>query len=70
MRVQRINHALNPGKCFIFTDFVQCTYFELQQGNGVTATSFQAKQRTSAVGLTSGSAILLKNIQVHILNRY
>ena len=37
MRVQHINHALNPGKCFIFTDFVQCTYFELQQGNGVTA---------------------------------
>ena len=39
MRVQHINHALNPGKCFIFTDFVQCTYFELQQGNGVTARS-------------------------------
>ena len=38
MRVQHINHVLNPGKCFIFTDFVQCTYFELQQGNGVTAT--------------------------------
>ena len=39
MRVQHINHALNPGKCFIFTDFVQCTYFELQQGNGVTASA-------------------------------
>ena len=39
MRVQHINHALNPGKFFIFTDFVQCTYFELQQGNGVTATA-------------------------------
>ena len=39
MRVQHINHALNPGKCFIFTDFVQCTYFELQQGNSVTARS-------------------------------
>ena len=37
MRVQHINDALNPGKCFIFTDFVQCTYFELQQGNSVTA---------------------------------
>ena len=32
-----IKHALNPGKCFIFTDFVQCSYFELRQGNGVTA---------------------------------
>ena len=42
MRVQHINHALNPGKCFIFTDFVQCTYFELQQGNGVTARNFNA----------------------------
>ena len=37
MRVQHIKHALNPGKRFIFTDFVQCSYFELQQGNGVTA---------------------------------
>ena len=37
VRMQCINHALNPGKCFIFTNFVQCTYFELQQGNGVTA---------------------------------
>ena len=35
--VQHIKHALNPGKCFIFTDFVQCSYFESQQGNGVTA---------------------------------
>ena len=42
MRVQHINHALNPGKCFIFTDFVQCTYFELQQGNGVTASFLPA----------------------------
>ena len=41
MRVQHINHALNPGKCFIFTDFVQCTYFELQQGNGVTAIQYR-----------------------------
>ena len=38
MRVQHVKHALNPGKCFIFTDFVPCSYFELQQGNGVTAT--------------------------------
>ena len=42
MRVQHVNHALNPGKCFIFTDFVPCSYFELQQGNGVTATIFVA----------------------------
>ena len=36
MRVQHIKHALNPGMYFIFTDFVQCSYFELQQGNEVS----------------------------------
>ena len=42
MRVQHIKHALNPGTCFIFTDFVQCSYFELQHGNGVTALRYQS----------------------------
>ena len=37
MRVQHVKHAPNPEKCFIFTDFVPCSYFELQQGDGVTA---------------------------------
>ena len=42
MRVQHVKRALNPGKCFIFTDFVPCSYFELQQGNGVTALRYQS----------------------------
>ena len=42
VRVQHIKQALNPGKCFIFTDFEQCSYFELQQGNGVTALRYQS----------------------------
>ena len=42
MRVQHVKHALNPGKCFIFTDFVPCSYLELQQGNGVTALTYQS----------------------------
>ena len=37
VRVQHVKHTLNTGKCFICTDFVPCSYFELQQVNGVTA---------------------------------
>ena len=46
MRVQHVKHAPNPDKCFIFTDFVPCSYFELQQGDGVTARSVLASDNS------------------------
>ena len=58
LRLQHIKHALKPGRCFIFTDFVQCSYFELQQGNGVKASVFLVHQ-TSFILVSSFIAVLM-----------